>query len=554
MANLYLNKKFYHKDAIEEGLKDFSEIAKGTILDNEYNIELQPFKKISNLEEEFSNYVLGLMKNRGLDMEKTPETFLGEGVSEEDEAQTEIDKEYIKNHCRSKKMGEQYLITAETGDWVFLNKNEYLLFTQNRAEEDEGLFKKLLNNNILIDKNNLTHSIETYKNKKDFICQGTSLHIVVLTLRCDIKCQYCHASSKPLNKTEYDMDKETAKKVVDRIFESPSTHITIEFQGGEPLLNFDVLKEIVEYAREKNKSHKKTLKFTVVTNLVNMDSEKLNYLTENKINICTSLDGPRELHNKTRQCYDNVINWIKEIKKLHDAGKVSGPPHALLTVARAHLSYPKEIIEEYIEQGYDRIHLRAINQLGDARNKLDEIYYSIEEFLDFWRKAMDYILEKNRNGQYFVERKTKIILKKLYNKHDPNFLDLRSPCGAVIGQLLYNHNGKIYTCDEGRMLGEDDLFCIGTVDQNYSEFTTNSTSCAIIAASVNDTHYCDKCVYKPFCGLCPVLNYATSGSLVCNVPSSDWCKLHYAQFEYVFQKLREPENKKVFDSWVKDQY
>ena len=97
---------------------------------------------------------------------------------------------------------------------------------------------------------------------------------------------------------------------------------------------------------------------------------------------------------------------------------------------------------------------------------------------------------------------------------------------------------------------EEDLFKVGTVNNSFSEIATNDTTCSVIAASINDTQYCDKCGYKPFCGLCPVINYATSGSIICNIANSDWCKINKAQFDYVFNKLTDEKIKKLFNSWL----
>ena len=536
MVQITLNRNFYNKKTIQEAIRDFSDVCTAKIINDNYDVEIEQKENIDNLPQEFSNYVLGLMKNEAMDSTETTE---------------EKKKNHVQNHFRVKRFNDSYLITNDSGDWLFLDTNEYKLFSQDKAQEDPELLQKLKDNNFLIDENNFEKAVQKYKCKKSFLDQGPSLHIITLTLRCNIKCVYCHASSKPQNKYEYDMTKENAKKVVDLIMQSPSPSVMIEFQGGEPLLNFDVLKYITKYATEQNELYKKNLKFSVVTNLDAMDEEKLDFLAKNKIAICTSLDGPEKLHNKTRQKYDSVVSWIKRINEEHNKGNIEAKTNALLTVSRHHLDSPKEIVDEYLRLGLHRIHVRGINQLGDARDKAKEIYYPIEDFIEFWKKCLDYIIEINKNGKFFKERKTTIILKKLLNDEDPNYADLRSPCGAVIGQILYNYDGSIYTCDEGRMLGEDDLFQIGNTSDSYKEITTNKTSCAIIAASTNDVQYCDKCVYKPFCGICPVLNYASAGSLMCNIPNSDWCKLHMAQFDYVLDKLQnDSDAKKVFLSWI----
>lgn len=157
------------------------------------------------------------------------------------------DKEYFMNHVRSKRMDDGVLITTNHGSWVFLSKEEYALFK--KGEIEEPLLSLLKEKGILITEDNIQNIVKDYKKKCAFLFQGTSLHIIVPTLRCNHHCVYCHSKAQPLDAKGYDMDEETAKKTVDFIFQTPSRAITIEFQGGEPLLKFDIVEFIVKYAK-----------------------------------------------------------------------------------------------------------------------------------------------------------------------------------------------------------------------------------------------------------------------------------------------------------------
>ena len=128
------------------------------------------------------------------------------------------------------------------------------------------------------------------------------------------------------------------------------------------------------------------------------------------------------------------------------------------------------------------------------------------------------------------------MINKIQNEFDPNYLDLRSPCGAAIGQLTYNYNGNIYTCDEARMIG-DDLFLLGNVKKDkYKDIVTSDKACATVAASINDQYICNDCVYKPYCGICPVCNYAEQGSVIGKIPQTDRCKIFKEQFNWVVRE------------------
>lgn len=540
--NIKLNKNYYTKNSIEGALSDFSELCVGKIVSDDFEVELTLKEDLPNLKEEFINYVFALMKNSPEEMESL-NIYDKNGFSECK------DEEIVNNFTRIKKIDDKFLVVDDFGNWVSLNEHEYDVYRRRNYENEPNLLNKLLDNNIVLNEKNIEDCVEHSKKKKDFLNYGTSLHIVVLTKKCNHNCSYCQTSARMEDDEKYDMDISIAKKVVDRIFESPNNNIVIEFQGGEPLLNFETLKFIVEYANNKNITAKKKIQMSIVTNLTLMDEKKLNFLLSNGVSICTSLDGPEEIHNSCRQDHSIVCKWINKIQQKVDNSEKIHKVNALMTVTKFSLNKHKEIIDEYIKHGFHRIFVRQMSELGHGENQ-KELQPTPNDFIDFWKKSLDYILELNKKGTFVFEWKTLVILKKLFNRNDPNYAELRSPCGAVTGQLAYNYDGDVYTCDEGRMIDEE-VFKLGDVNQSHKTLTTSSCACNIIASSINDTLYCDKCVYKPFCGVCPVLNYATKGSIITNIPSTSWCKIHGAQFDYVFKKIIDGgKEKEILMEWL----
>ena len=225
---------------------------------------------------------------------------------------------------------------------------------------------------------------------------------------------------------------------------------------------------------------------------------------------------------------------------------------ALATISKFSLKYSKEIIEEYVKWDFHGIHLRPLSSLGlSGGSAKDQIGYSADEFMDFWKKSMDYIITINQRGKFFYERGTRIILKKILTDKNPSFVDLRSPCGAAIGQLLYNYNGKVYTCDEGRMV-EGDTFMLGDVKKDdYKKIISNPKVKTMITASTLENLSCDSCVYKPYCGVCPVLFYALYGNIFPQIRNTDQCKMYQEMFAYIFKGLQDEKVRKVFLDWVK---
>lgn len=445
--------------------------------------------------------------------------------------------DYTINNYRFKKFGDKYFVTTDHGSFCILSLKEFKSFRRN--DFDQNLKEKLEKKELILNQENLNDSLRLMRCRNSFLFQGTSLHIIVVTLRCNMNCVYCHASSKPENEVIYDMNKDTAKKTVDFIFQTPNSSITIEFQGGEPLLNWDVVKFIIEYSKEKNKSLGKNLSMTIVTNLSRMDDEKMDFLLKNDVALCTSLDGPKWVHDFNRKFsigsnYEDVVKWTKRFNEAYQKSNSDRRVNALVTLTSKSLDYPKEIVDEYVKRGFKDIHLRFLNNLGVAVDTWDVISYSVSDYLDFWRKSVEYIIELNKKGVDISERMVSIMTSKIANEIDPNYLDLRSPCGAAIGQLAYNYNGDIYTCDEARMLKDDDLFLLGNVCHDvYKEIVTSDKACAVINASINDQYICDSCVYKQYCGVCPVCNYAEQGNVVGKISQTDRCKIFKAQFDWV---------------------
>lgn len=457
---------------------------------------------------------------------------------------------------RYKKFGDDYLVTNDIGRYALLKPNDFKSFIEGTLEKKAQLYKELQKKYFIKDDFDSEEFTDIYRQRSAFLFHGTSLHIIVVTLRCNYNCIYCQASSRKLNAEGFDMNKKTAKAVVETIFQSPNPAITIEFQGGEPLSNWPIIKFIVEEAEKKSQKTKKDLFISLVTNLSLMDKKKYDYIIKHHISVCTSLDGPEKLHNMNRpfskgNSYQATTSWIEKFKKEEKKNSSLYKLSALVTISKFSFKYPHEIIDEYLKWGFIGIHLRPLSLLGLSgkfKNSLDD---SVKEFLEFWKKSMDYIIDINLKGKLFWERGSGIMLRKILGDVDPNFLDLRSPCGAGIGQMLYNYDGKVYTCDEARMLGKEDTFILGNVlKNNYKELISHPNLRAVCQASILESTPCDYCVYKPYCGVCPVLNYALYGDLFAPNVNNYHCQLNIGMLDYLFKKLQNGKIKNIFKKWL----
>jgi His-Xaa-Ser system radical SAM maturase HxsB len=437
---------------------------------------------------------------------------------------------------------------------VVLSDEEFRLLRLGKLSESPDLFNSLEDKGIIVTEKNINKVVEDFRERYHFLFKGPSLHIVVPTFRCNQKCIYCHSFSKPVQAKGYDMDEETARAIVDFIFKSPTDTLVIEFQGGDCLLNFDAVKTMVEYAEKISKDKNRKVLFSLVTNLTMMNEEILKFLKEHSImGIATSLDGPREVHDENRKyisgsgTYDDVVYWIKRLKGEY---KKDFNLNALTTITRHSLSYAKEIPDELYKLGFDGVWLRFLNNLGFAKREWSKIGYTPEEYLRFWKESSEHIMNINKKGKFFAEIMTQIIAKKILNKRDPMFVDLQKPCGAAIGQLLYDYKGDIFTCDEAKI---DPTFKLGNVKETeYNEVFRHPTVTSMIDLSSLYPVICDSCVWSPYCGICLVNIYKSRGTIVPNLATDFRCKIMKEAIRHVFKKLIFFKNdRKIYLDWIK---
>ncbi|MCB9593099.1 MAG: His-Xaa-Ser system radical SAM maturase HxsB [Sandaracinaceae bacterium] len=466
---------------------------------------------------------------------------------------------------RFRRLGpERTLITNAEGRWLILSDADFAAYATGAVVEGSELYRRLSDGNFLRATWDEAKARDMIAARKQFLGYGPNLHVMVVTLRCNETCVYCHASRADMDATHTDMTPEIAEKAVDLAFMSTSPSITIEFQGGEPLVRYDLVKHIIEYAKAKNETAGKTVEFTMVSNLSLMDDEKLDYLLEHKVQMCTSIDGPKDLHDKQRilptlSAYDAASSWIEKINRAYvDRGLDPSLYHveALVTTTKGALGRAEEIVDTYAALGCRALFLRPIDPFGFASKTAKMVEYPRADYLRFYAEATDYILELNRQGTQMIERYAAIFLTKILRGEDPNFLDLRSPAGAGISMLAYSYDGDVYTCDEGRMLAAqgDQTFRIGNVfESSYRDLVGHPTVRAMVIASNLDSQPdCVDCTYNPYCGIQTTHNHKTQGSIFGRMRESNVCAVHKGIQDYLFGKLAdgEPHVLEAFERWT----
>ncbi len=456
-------------------------------------------------------------------------------------------KKYIRNNHNCKKLdGDHYLLTTEHGSWIVLSREDYRKFR--RGEIGGKLEERLKRSELLLTEENVQDVVKKYAVKNHFLFTGPSLHIITPTMRCNQRCTYCHSEAVGIDESGYDLDEETAKGIVDFAFETNSSSLKFEFQGGEPLLNISAVENVINYAKDKAKNREGKVSFSIVSNLTtDLEDETLSKLEEWNVNISTSLDGPKEIHNSNRKSTDGNAHdkVIKNIKKL---GKRGIEVRALCTVTSKSFGSGEEIVDEYLNLGLDKIWLRPLNKLGYAEEMWDEIGYTAEEFGSFYSKTLDYILD-DKNGK--IKELTAFLLsKKILSVPDPEMTELTSPCGAGISQLLYDNKGNIYTCDEGKVFDE---FKLGNVKESSpKDIFTNDTIVSMIDISSRKGYLCGDCVWDPFCAICPVNTYSEQGNILSKLSQDFRCAINSHLLQDIFKRLiYKKEERQILKEWAK---
>jgi uncharacterized protein len=460
---------------------------------------------------------------------------------------------------RFERLNGSVLVTNMVGEHLLVGADEFDQLAGKQLPVDSPLVRRLRAKHVIRhpgDRAPTTLLALKARTRYRRLAQSTGLHIFVVSLRCEHSCPYCQVSRRSRDTDRYDMSLETAERGLDMAFRSPSPSIKIEFQGGEPLLNFRLIEEVVLRAKRRNREHQRNLGFVIATNLALLSDDVLDFCARHDIYISTSLDGPADLHNKNRP-RPGRDSWEKAVEGIRRAREALGVDHvsALMTTTRASLDRVQEIIDCYLEQGLNGIFLRPLSPYGFAIKTKSYSTYDAERWMDFYREGLSYILDLNRQGVEMTEYLSSVILKKMLTNQEPGYVDLTSPSGIGIGAIVYNYDGSVYASDEGRMLAEmgDETFRLGHLaTDSYEDIMTSEALLAPLEESfAPSAPMCSDCAFEPACGSDPVYHYATSGDFVGRKPESDFCRRNMAIFKHLLNLYETDSSARAtFLSWA----
>ena len=225
-----------------------------------------------------------------------------------------------------------------------------------------------------------------------------------------------------------------------------------------------------------------------------------------------------------------------------------------MTTSELSLQYPHEIVDEYVNQGFKSMFIRALNPYGNAANNSNWNDYT-EKFVDFYKKAFEHILDLNKRGFFFVEEFAAIILRKILTPFTTGFVDLQSPAGIINSVLVYNYDGFVYASDESRMLAEqgDYSFQLGNISDTYENLVFGAKAKELAKVwAVEGLAGCSNCAFRSYCGADPVRNHTVQGDSYGNRSLSLLCFKNKSIIDYLINLIEERSEEviPIFNSWL----
>lgn len=331
----------------------------------------------------------------------------------------------------SRQIGTKNLLTNRAGDWDILSRDEYDALFVPLVRKD--LVLRLAERNLVLFDGNANLVLDSWKSFNAGLDEnGPQLHIIHLTQRCNLGCTYCHSAAIPLEANGRDLSVERAEKIAQYILQMPARNIGVNFQGGEPTLMPDLIRQIMTTLVGAST---KKIKASITTNGTLLTDEILSVLREFSISITVSLDGPRETHNKIRVFRDGSGSFDAAIaaRNLINSDKSLRLNGSVMVITKHSKTNVRSIIDEYVRQGQSSMHLKAVTKLGFGKSNWDDMGLDFEEYWECYEDALNYMLSLQDVGLLISETQVKLALEMVVDRKKPGHVDARNPCGLVYG-------------------------------------------------------------------------------------------------------------------------
>ena len=433
--------------------------------------------------------------------------------------------------------GDYYLIDVNSGSVHIIDELIY-----NMVGEDELLDKEDVINNLK-DKWSKEEIEEAYEELLDLVKEEvlyskdlyeeiamagdeSESYIKALCLNvvhdCNLRCKYCFADEGEYKGCRKPMSAEVGKRAIDYVLENSGNikNIEVDLFGGEPLMVFDTIKEIVDYAKEKDKLYNKNIRFTMTTNATLLNDEIIDYIDKNMGNIILSIDGRKEVNDNViirvdgSGCYDRIL---PNIKKMVDRRDPSKQYYARGTFTRENTDFFEDVMalanEGFSEISIEPVVLPDSHNLSIRREDLPKIY----EQYDMLYKEMLRRAENNDNPFKFYHFNIDL-------NGGPCVYKRIAGCGAGHEYVAITPDGDIYPCHQ--FVGNEE-FLLGNIN---SGIKNKNLSKDFKNAHIYNKPKCKECWARFYCsGGCQANNFNFNGDI--HVPYEIGCEMQKKRIE-----------------------
>ena len=339
------------------------------------------------------------------------------------------------------------------------------------------------------------------KEKTAGVVKALCLHIAHT---CNLNCSYCFASQGKYHGDRAVMSFEVGKQALDFLIANSGTrrNLEVDFFGGEPLMNFDVVKQLVAYARSIEKEHNKNFRFTLTTNGVLIDDDVIDFANREMSNVVLSLDGRKEIHDRFRVDYAGNGSWERIVPKFQKLVEARGGKDYYMrgTFTHANPDFLKDI-QQMLDLGFTELSMEpVVCAAGDPSELTEE---DLPIVMEQYEKLAELMLERDRAGKPFTFYHYMIDLTG-----GPCIYKRISGCGSGTEYMAVTPWGDLYPCHQ--FVGEE-KFKLGDV---YSGVTNTETQCEFAACNVYARPDCRDCWARLYCsGGCAANAYHATGSV-----------------------------------------
>ena len=342
---------------------------------------------------------------------------------------------------------------------------------------------------------------DTLKQKTAGVVKALCLHVAHT---CNLNCSYCFASQGKYHGDRALMSLEVGKRALDFLIENSGTrhNLEVDFFGGEPLMNWDMIKELVAYARKREVETGKKFRFTLTTNGVLVDEDVIEFSNREMSNVVLSLDGRKEIHDAYRVDYAGNGSWEKIVPKFQRFVEARGGKNYYMrgTFTHANPDFLKDI-QQMLDLGFTELSMEPVVCAPEDPSALTAEDLPI--VLDQYEKLAELMLERHKAGNPFTFYHYMIDLKG-----GPCIYKRVSGCGSGTEYMAVTPWGDLYPCHQ--FVGEE-AFKLGDI---WNGVTNTATQCEFAACNVYARPDCADCWAKLYCsGGCAANAYHATGAV-----------------------------------------